>query len=258
MAWDRARFYTIGGKEYPSVTTALGIIDKSGPLMHWAANEERRHFSDAVLELVTRPDFKADPDTILEELAKAVSGVKASEKAKAKAGEIGTLVHAKIEYATHALMGERMGIRPTSPHAEIEDAATVAYMAWQDWAVQNGFKPLRAELSVYCECHGYAGTLDWIGHVRDELTLGDYKTGKAVYPESYLQNVAYRHAVRCCGMFEEEIEKGLILRLPKSLAEVGFDAVPVPENATLEDFLSALKLWRWNRRMNGLKVGVEP
>jgi hypothetical protein len=44
---DSARFYTIEGQTYPSVTTFLGVIDKSGPLMGWrsrrsAATSRRR------------------------------------------------------------------------------------------------------------------------------------------------------------------------------------------------------------------------
>jgi hypothetical protein len=50
---DTARFYPIDGQQYPSVTTVLGIIDKSGPLMGWAVKEERRAFEAALLEVLS-------------------------------------------------------------------------------------------------------------------------------------------------------------------------------------------------------------
>ena len=33
--------YTYEGKEYPGVTGVLSVIDKSGPLMTWAASRPR-------------------------------------------------------------------------------------------------------------------------------------------------------------------------------------------------------------------------
>ena len=45
---DRARFYTIDGVQYPSVTTILEVINKPA-LGPWYAKEERRAFETALL-----------------------------------------------------------------------------------------------------------------------------------------------------------------------------------------------------------------
>lgn len=53
------------------------------------------------------------------------------------------------------------------------------------------------ELTVYNATAGYAGSLDFIARIPalgEGLTLGDFKTGRGVFPETALQMAAYRHA----------------------------------------------------------------
>tara|TARA_R100000808_G_scaffold14688_1_gene34535 strand:- start:2461 stop:3459 length:999 start_codon:yes stop_codon:yes gene_type:complete len=53
------------------------------------------------------------------------------------------------------------------------------------------------ELTVFNASAGYAGSLDFIAHIPllgEGLTLGDFKTGRGVFPETALQMAAYRHA----------------------------------------------------------------
>jgi len=53
------------------------------------------------------------------------------------------------------------------------------------------------ELTVFNATAGYAGSLDFIAHIPllgEGLTLGDFKTGRGVFPETALQMAAYRHA----------------------------------------------------------------
>ena len=63
-------------------------------------------------------------------------------------------------------------------------------MSWRDWARSAALEPLTIERTVYCEVCGYAGTLDLYARVRGVLTVLDWKSGKAIYPEAFLQNVA--------------------------------------------------------------------
>src|ERR1700674_2840580 len=93
--FDRARFYTIKGRQYPSVTTVLDIIAKPA-LGPWYAKEERRYFETAMLEVLAKPGAR-DPEYVLAAVADAVTGVKAADRAKQKARTIGTAVHAGIE-----------------------------------------------------------------------------------------------------------------------------------------------------------------
>jgi hypothetical protein len=80
----------------------------------------------------------------------------------------------------------------------------------------------------------------------------DWKSGKAIYPEAFLQNIAYRHAAKRAGLPSAQ---GLIVRLPKHLEDPAWEVMPVPTTLPLEDFLAALRLWRWQRAMNGQPTG---
>jgi hypothetical protein len=101
VAWDRARFYWIHGRPLPSVTTILEVIAKpaQGP---WYAKEERRHLETALLDVLVLPgpaDREAYKVFVLEQLATALTGVKAADRAREQAATIGTAVHAAIEWA---------------------------------------------------------------------------------------------------------------------------------------------------------------
>jgi hypothetical protein len=245
-AWDRARFYTIAGQQLPSVTTILEVIAKPA-LGPWYAKEERRYFEAAMLEVLTKPGAR-DPEYVLTAVAESVTGVKAAEREKQKASAIGTAVHAGIEWQLRNRLGECVGPEPRLP-----DAATWAVESWKDWAQSVALEPLAIERVVYCQACGYAGTMDLYARVGGVLTVLDWKSGKAIYPEAFLQNVAYRHAASRRGMPSTQ---GLIVRLPKLVDDPAWEVMAVPETLGLEDFLAALRLWRWQRRAEGKPVGT--
>jgi hypothetical protein len=241
----RDRFYTIEGQRLPSVTTILDIIAKPA-LGPWYAKEERRYFETAMLEVLSRPGAR-DPEFVLAAVAQAVTGVKAADREKQKAAAIGTAVHAGIEWELRRQLGEDAG-----PALHLPEAAAWAVESWKDWARSVNLEPLAIERTVYClEC-GYAGTLDLYARVKGVPTVLDWKSGKAIYPEAFLQNLAYRHAATGAGLPSAQ---GLIVRLPKQLDDPAWEVMPVPATLTLEDFLAALRLWRWQRAMNGQPTG---
>ena len=246
MGWDEARFYDINGRTYPSVTTILSVINKPA-LGPWYAKMERERFTDAVfkaaLDLEERGS-RLSPEGLVKMVLKMVEGAKAGDVEKSRAADIGTAAHALIEWHTRTMLGEDPGPEPRVP-----DAAMLAVESWKDWAKQVDFKPVAVERVVYSEQWGYAGTADWIAWVSGVLTLGDIKTGKAIYSEAWLQNRAYRSCVEELAVSEPP-RQGMILRLPKSLADPTFEAQIVPETS-LEDFLACKRLWEWTRRSSG-------
>lgn len=243
--FDRARFYAIKGRQYPSVTTVLDIIAKPA-LGPWYAKEERRYFEAAMLEILSRPGAR-DPEYVLGAVADAVTGVKAADRAKQQAATIGTAIHAGIEWTLRTQLGEDAGAEPRLP-----DAAAWAVESWKDWAKHVALEPLAIEHTVYCEICGYAGTLDLYARVQGVLTVIDWKSGKAIYPEAFLQNAAYRHAAQRLGM---PADQGLIVRLPKLIGDPAWEVMTVPETVSVSDFLAAANLWRWQRRMGGQPEG---
>jgi hypothetical protein len=244
-SWDRDRFYRIGGRALPSVTTVLDVIAKPA-LGPWYAKEERRYFATAMLEVLARPGAR-DPEYVLAAVAEAVTGVKAADREKQRAATIGIAVHAGIEWHLRRVLGDDPGPEPVLP-----DAAVWAVESWKDWAKAVALQPLMIERTVYCVRCGYAGTLDLYARVNDRLTVIDWKTGRAIYPEAFLQNIAYRHAGQEQGLPSEQ---GLIVRLPKLLSDPAWEAMTVPDTLTLDDFLAALRLWRWQRTMEGRPTG---
>lgn len=246
---DRARFYPINGEQYPSVTTILQSVSKGEGLYQWFAKQERVAFETAMVNLAAAYERKGEaipPGVLVEELLLAVKGVKAAEKVRDAAADVGTAAHTMIEWLTRKSVGQDPGPEPTIP-----DAAMVAVMQWQDWAKRMDFTPLHIEPVVYHAIHGYAGRADVIALIEGRCWLADYKTGARVYPEAHLQITAYRHAAASIGL---PTDAGLIVRLPKTLEDPAVEAVPVPDQP-LDDFLAALRLWRWQRTMNGQPIG---
>ncbi len=234
------RFYCIDGDDYVSVTHVLGVINKPA-LVNWAANQERALVLDAAADLYL--DVAGTPamsrPTYLTTLQGRLGKMKAHKRTLAKAAEIGTQVHAIIEWNLRRELGQVVG-----PEPRILDNAQWAFMAFQDWAGSVRLKPRAIEQTVFSRTHRFAGTMDLLADVNDVPTLIDFKTGKAVYGEAHLQNAAYQTALAEMG--HQRPEAGLILRLPKAQTDPAFEAVPVPPvDRLLPYFLSALHLWQW-------------
>ena len=250
--WDRARFYQIPGVgECVSVTSALDIIAKPA-LVPWSVNQERDRAHERLLTVLTRTP-PPSLDAIWDEMEALRKTPQAHLKASKDAAAIGTAAHAYIEWRTKQLLRTDAGPEPVIP-----DAARLAVMAWEDWAKAVDFMPIFAERVVYHARYGYAGTLDVLAWVKGVATVIDWKTGRAVYSEAFLQNIAYRAALASMPDMPEAPAQGLILRLPKTLDDPAFEPVWVPEDTPLSAFLAALELWRWHRRATGQKVGMVP
>jgi hypothetical protein len=168
--------------------------------------------------------------------------MKAHKKELQKAADIGSQVHALIEWTLRAEL-----LYAAGPSPRITDKAQWAFMAWEDWKKSVHLKPIAIEQVVWSDAHGYAGTLDLLAEVNGELSVLDWKTGKAVYAESHLQNAAYRHAIREMG--HGDPVRGLVIRLPKTETDPNFEVVEAAaEETSFEVFLHAKRLWEWQQR----------
>ena len=235
------RTYTIDGVgTVPSVTTILSVISKPA-LVNWAAKTERTLVMDAAADLYLDL-LQCKPmgrPTYLSTLDGRVGATKAHQRELAKAAEIGTQAHALVEWNLRRQLGQVVG-----PEPRITDEAQWAFMAWQDWAASVQLEPVFVEQTVWSTVHRYAGTLDLLARVNGKLTVLDWKTGKAIYAEAKLQNVAYRQAVAEMG--HGEPEQGLIVRLPKVTSDPAFEVAEVPPVADLWSvFLAVRALYDW-------------
>jgi hypothetical protein len=253
--------------QYPSVTTILNCISKPA-LVPWAAKAERELVSEAAAELYA--DLHGTPQLprSMYQLAleQRLGKTKAHIKELTKAAEIGSAIHAAIEWQLKRQLGQRVGAEPM-----LSDEARWGLMAFEDWAKAVQLRPRAIEQTVWSRTHLYAGTLDLLADLngpalltllerqgpvaatlgewlrtRDAVTACvDFKSGRAVYPESFLQSCAYSRAVAEMG--HGRVDGGLIVRLPKVTSDPAFQVVVVPPARDLFPvFLAARQLWEWS------------
>lgn len=235
------RFYQIDDDEYPSVTHILQCLGKPA-LIAWAANTERALCIEASADLYSDVASLPTPlshTSFITTLQGRIGKTKAHQRELAKAGDIGTQVHKLIEWNLRKTLGQIVG-----PEPRVVDDAQWSFMAFQDWSNAVNLQPKFIETTVYSRTHGFAGTMDLVALVNGEPKLIDFKTGKAIYAEAHLQNVAYQVALAEMG--HDLVTGGLIVRLPKNQTDPAFEVVEVAPVAELfPTFLAVKDVWRW-------------
>ena len=232
---EDARFYEVSGRQLPSVTSVLKVFNKPG-LMYWMAKMQRT--SDAALAEKSKTG-KAAAKLIL-------ANTKPTEDSVGKATDIGNQAHAAIEWVLRKKLGLPVGDKPV-----LSGEALACYESCRDWFKREGITPLGTERVLYDMDLGVAGTMDFYGEdKKGKKFLLDWKTGNRIYPEAYLQNVAYRHMAKRMKM---PSSYGLIVRLPKEGGEP--EVVRVPKEYTFDDFVTTLNCWKIWRRMEGKTEG---
>ena len=237
------RFYEVDGELFPSVTHILSCLSKPA-LVNWTATQERTLVTEAAanlfLDLPSVPqDKKMSRAAYVTTLQTRIGKEKAHKRQLAKAADIGTQVHTLIEWNLRKSLGQDAGSEP-----RVVDDATWALMAFEDWAASVSLTPLLIEQTVFSRTHRFAGTMDLLAEVNGVPTLVDFKTGKAVYREAHLQNVAYQVALDEMG--HGTPAQGLIIRLPKVQTDPEFEVVECPPaEALFPSFLAVLDVWKW-------------
>ena len=245
MSEQQSPFYEIDGRTYPRVTAILKVLDKSGPLMGWAVKIEREAIRGALEDVLTAPGALT-ADAVWEQMQRHLKGQRASLKKQDEAANIGRSAHMLIEWHTRRMLGSETG-----PEPRVGDEALRAVLAWLDWVQMVGFTPLATEQRVYCPTCAYAGTIDTIAKVAGVLTVVDYKTSKAIYPEALLQVNFYRHAAKAQGI---DAGQAMVVRLPKAAAD------PLPEMVVapvipVRNLRAIATTWRTMRWLDGTPYG---
>lgn len=213
--------YKINGKEYYRVTSILGVIEKHA-LKNWAAKK----------------------------------GYKASQKILKTRQAIGTTVHSLVE---HTLKGDLIDLG--GYEKEIQDGLT----EFDNFRIEAKLKPKLLEQPLWSNKYYYAGTPDYIGQYtspinylvstiinhkrvkvpkfeKGALVIGDWKTGKDIYQEYWLQIAAYIFAlkeltgIQVDGAFIARIRDGKIQVKEKTYDEL---------EKEFPAFLHALGLYEW-------------
>lgn len=171
----RSYEHPVSGLSYPSVTTVLNTIGKGDALKHWAAN------------IVAEYAVKNKATWIALDDAAAIDLLKREPmRSLDRASNRGTNVHAIAEaYATTGSMPEWAD--------SIDGYVKALKLFFEDHRPE----PVLIESTVFNEEVGYAGSFDLVCKLDafpDALVMLDYKTSKAIYPDTAAQLAAYAFA----------------------------------------------------------------
>ena len=175
------RYKTSEGKVVPGATTITGLLNKPY-LIKWANN--------LGLEGI-------DSSTYTDEAAK-----------------VGTLAHALIQAD---LQGETLDMRQYSPIQV--DLAENAVISFFEWKKRHQIEVIACETPFVSDNMKYGGTVDCYCILDGKPTLLDFKTGKAIYEEYFVQLAAYAELLREAG---HPVEECRILRVGRDATE-GFE-----------------------------------
>lgn len=162
--------YVVNGKPTSgSVTSIIGMYDKSGALLPWAVELSVNYLRDIFLEkkAFTEEDFLN---------AEEQHSVK-----KTEAATIGSAVHDWIE---KYIKGENPEIPETKE-------AQIGVNSFLEWVSENKVKFLSSERAIYSRKHDYIGKMDIEAKVNGKLCLIDIKTSNGIYNTYNMQTAAY-------------------------------------------------------------------
>ena len=231
-------WYKVRGYDglFPSVTTVLKIIDKSGPLVGWAKNVMAEKVRT---ELLDNPypergaEWPAWADGIVDR-AKA-----RPDQVRDKAAAQGT--------SAHGLIADFLqGGNPLVPD-DLGPAVRGALCFIADYELEVA----ATELAIWHPVNLYAGTVDFVGRDREgRLVVADWKRSKGIYAEHGYQVAAYANAIE--ALTGERVIAAYVVRLPRTETEgVRYDHRQVADvHGAFETYLAAQELWR------GVKQGA--
>lgn len=150
------------GSKVPGVTTIVGRFKESGALLFWAFEQGKAAERGEISKLYDKRD---------------------------EAAESGTLAHSMVECHINGVALPDMAPYPN----EVRRQATQAYQSYLSWESMTKLEIVEQEMELVSETYKYGGCPDAIGVVDGKLSLVDWKTSNAVYPDYRLQLAAYRN-----------------------------------------------------------------
>lgn len=240
--------HPVTGQTVPSITTIIGAKSKPA-LVPWAVKataEKAVSMRGQLLSAGRVPDCGAkrpakECGRCLTCLTKQIK--RASSEERDYAADRGTRVH---EYAE--AWANDHPLPPIDPDMRGMVASLMSFL--DDYSPEFTW----IEATVWSETHGYAGTLDWTALIGGVPSFGDWKTGKAVYPEVGMQIAAAVNADYIIG------PDGTQYPIPAceqafavSLRPQGYTAHRVERlDESFEAFLGLLRVHQWTADTAGL------
>lgn len=142
------------GVRVPGVTTVLGILNKPA-LVKWANNLGLQGI---------------DSNKYVDNLA-----------------DVGTLAHKMILNYFNRVDTDTADYSPNQ--VELAENCLMSFWAWER---EHDLVVIMAEVPLVSHRYNYGGTIDCYCNLDGKMTLLDFKTGKAIYPEMFYQLAAYK------------------------------------------------------------------
>lgn len=195
-------YKTSDGKRVPGTTTITGLLNKPY-LVKWANNL-------------------------------GLEGIDSS-KYTDEAAAIGTLAHAMVQ--AHLQKDEL----DMDQFSKIQiDHAENSLISFFEWKSRHTIEPIFCEVAMVSDTMQYGGTIDCYCLLDGEPVLLDFKTGKAIYEEYFVQLAAYRNLLEENGC---EVKRCQILRIGRDETE-GFEERTVTDTSKyFEIFKSLLNVY---------------
>jgi hypothetical protein len=166
-----------------------------------------------------------------------------AESIKSSAGDKGSRVHNCI---TNLIAGGTVNMEDKylNNSTGLEEELTVeeyeCLMAFTNWA--NEVKPqfILSEVTVESEKYNYAGTVDCVAKIGEQVYIIDFKTGQYIWPEYELQISAYKQALKEMGRKVDKV-KLAFLQVGYKRNKKGYKFTEVEDKFEL--FLHAKAIW---------------
>ena len=173
----------------------------------------------------------------------ANTGWDESEAIKVAAGDKGSKVHAAV---VDLIDGKKIRMDSQYPNSEtgiLEELKLEEYeaiMSFRDWFNEAEPKVIDREFVVWGN-DIYAGTVDLLCEINEEIWLIDNKTSKSIWPDFELQVSAYKHALNPSYNLKQPVKLG-ILQLGYGLNRKGFKLTEIQDKYEL--FKGAYSFWK--------------
>jgi hypothetical protein len=228
---DGTRSYSTPAGRFWSVTTILGIIDKSAPLTYWAAKCAAEYIRKEVRRVLEQHGKTAIKPESLDPICDAAK--KEFRSVKEEAADLGTQVHEYIDrWCKAAIAGHDV---PAVPEY-IDPRVLNGISLFLEWAAEVKLKPITSELFVSHPILEYAGTTDIVAEgmfskrwKKPRTYVIDIKTSKGVYETMEMQVSSYTEAFKVTSKLPIEGEG--IIRVGKEDGK--FEFVDCSERHTL-------------------------
>lgn len=180
----------------------------------------------------------------------ASKGWDEAESIKNAAGEKGSRVHKAIQ---DLIEGKEIAIDAQYPSISDEEPRELSFeeydavISFARWYQEKKPELLSCEFNVWGD--GYAGTVDLLCRIEDQIYIVDFKTSAYIWPSHELQISAYKHALELETPGLADI-KLAILQVGYKLNKRRFKFTEVEDQYA--EFLAAKVIWAKEQK------GVEP